>query len=113
MRGSKANSGLGFGQGGDMAQQQGQRESQQQDGGNGDQQPGQQRVADDAGQLRQQAGGRRVQQGGDLHGANGAGVKKPSPKPDKRHNEQELQRHGDIVGRLNSGKIEPQGQIGR
>ena len=62
MDGSGKVGGFKFGQGGDAAQHNGERQGHEQNRGDGDDEPGQHGVAGEQAQLRKQVPGRKMQQ---------------------------------------------------
>jgi hypothetical protein len=93
---------------GEPPQHKCERPGHEQNGGNGDQQPRQHRMAKEPANCANHLGWRRVQQRGSLRCANGPDAEQPSAQPHKWDDQQKLQRHGCVVCRLNGGKIQPQ-----
>ena len=108
MDGSGKVGGFKFGQGGDAAQHNGERQGHEQNRGAGDEQPGQQRVAGHTAHLGHECKRRKMEQRSGGQGWVRGGGEKPAAEAHKGHDQRQLERHGGVVGGLDGGQIQTQ-----
>ena len=104
-------------EGGNAAQKAGERDGEHYDEWNGDEQPGEKRLAGEKAQLLQKPHGGmpdqlkwRAREHVQIHSPERRKGNDPAAEPGQRHDKRHLEGHGDVVGGLDGGQVEPEEQ---